>query len=418
VLDDLTEVVLHEVGHTLGLRHNFRASTCSRRRSSTTPRSRGQRRRRLGDGIQRGQHRRQGQEAGRVQHDHARSVRLLGDRVRLQGDRPGSETAELARIAARNSEPLLAYATDEDAAFAIDPEASQADLGGDPIEFARRRFLLVQEMWDRWQVRRAEAGENYLVYRRIVERGITAMTGRRPTWPSTSAASPRCATTRQHAAPLTPVDARQQRTAIRLIADGMFSADSFRFKPEFMRRVQVDWLDRGDIFDIGLSTPGVDYSLTTQVLNAQRKVLNQLMSDIVAQRILDSEVKVADPKAALHLSELYDTLKDFDLERASDRPRHLADPAQPAARAPRAARERTVAAERHDAGRRPGAAARGGAFAAARARRRAEPSRYSKEARAHSGGGALPARRALKAPIVRQASDAERPRRRRRRAAE
>ena len=50
---------------------------------------------------------------------------------------PDQEKRELARIAARSSEPLLAYATDEDASFAIDPEANQSDLGGDPLEFAR-----------------------------------------------------------------------------------------------------------------------------------------------------------------------------------------------------------------------------------------------------------------------------------------
>ena len=77
-----------------------------------------------------------------------------------------------------------------------------------------------------------------------------------------------------------------------------------------MRRVQVDWLDRNDIYDVGLSTATVDYSLATQVLNAQRKVLNQLMSDAVAQRILDSEVKASDPNKTVRLSELYSTLKD------------------------------------------------------------------------------------------------------------
>ena len=114
----------------------------------------------------------------------------------------------------------------------------------------------------------------------------------------------------------------------------MFSADSFRFKPEFMRRVQVDCLDRNDIFDSGLSAPGVDYSLTTQVLNAQRKVLNLLMSDGVAQRILDSEVKVGDPKSALQLSELYGTLptrSGASFGPAATSPPHAP---QPAARAP------------------------------------------------------------------------------------
>jgi hypothetical protein len=75
-----------------------------------------------------------------------------------------------------------------------------------------------------------------------------------------------------------------------------------------MRRLQVDYLDRSDLFDVGLSTPGVDYSLPGQVLRIQRDVLNQLMSDTVAQRIIDSEVKLDDPKSGFRLSELYVSL--------------------------------------------------------------------------------------------------------------
>jgi hypothetical protein len=75
-----------------------------------------------------------------------------------------------------------------------------------------------------------------------------------------------------------------------------------------MRRLQVDYLDRNDIFGVGLSTPGVDYSLAGQVLEIQRNVLGNLMSDAVAQRIIDSEVKLDNPKAGFHLSELYASL--------------------------------------------------------------------------------------------------------------
>ena len=175
MLDDLTEIVLHEVGHTLGLRHNFRASTVFTQAQLDDPAFT------AANGVAGSVMEynavniaAKGKKQGAYNMTATRPLRLLGDRVRLQGDRPARATnsRRLARIAARNSEPLLAYATDEDAAFAIDPEASQADLGGDPLEFARRRFLLVKEMWDRWQVRELKPGENYLVYRRIVERGI------------------------------------------------------------------------------------------------------------------------------------------------------------------------------------------------------------------------------------------------------
>jgi hypothetical protein len=311
VLDDLKDVVMHEVGHTLGLRHNFRASTVYSLKQLEDPVFT------AANGI-----------AGSVMEYNAVNLALKGERQGAYGMKtigpydywaieygykeiaPDQENKELKRIAARSKEPLLAYATDEDNAFSIDPEANQGDLGNDPLEFARRRIILVQEMWDRWQTRKLKPDDNYTVYRRVVERGLIAMTGT-----STNVAKyiGGVTTLRDHVgsprAPLTPVDPAKQRAALKIIADGLFSADSFRFKPEFMRRVQVDWMDRNDRYELGLSTPDVDYSLNTQVLNAQRKVLGQLMSDSVAQRILDSEVKVDDPRKTLHLADVYDTLK-------------------------------------------------------------------------------------------------------------
>ncbi|HTP45421.1 MAG TPA: zinc-dependent metalloprotease [Casimicrobiaceae bacterium] len=311
VLDDLKEVVMHEVGHTLGLRHNFRASMIYNQSQLDDPVFT------AANGI-----------AGSVMEYNAVNLALKGERQGSYGMKtigpydywaieygyrdlpPDQEEDELKRIAARSNEPLLAYATDDDAAFSIDPEVNQGDIGNDPLEFARRRFILVQEMWGRWQSRTLKPGESYVVYRRIVERGLVAMTGA-----TTNVAKyiGGVTTLRDHAgsprAPLTPIDPARQKAALKIIADGLFSADSFRFKPEFMRRVQVDWLDRNDIYDVGLSTPGVDYSLATQVLNAQRKVLNQLMSESVAQRILDSEVKLDDPRKGLRLADVYETLQ-------------------------------------------------------------------------------------------------------------
>jgi hypothetical protein len=396
---------MHEVGHTLGLRHNFRASTIytqSQLDDSAFTAT---------NGI-----------SGSVMEYNAVNIAAKGGKQGTYGMKvlgpydywaieygykeiaPDQETDELKRVAARNNEPMLAYATDEDAAFAIDPEANQSDLGIDPLDFARRRFTLVQEMWDRWQSRTLKPGENYTVLRRIVERGLIVMTGA-----STNVAKyiGGVTTLRDHAgsprAPLTPIESARQREALKIIANGLFSADSFRFKPEFMRRVQVDWLDRNDIFDIGLSTPSVDYSLGTQVLTAQRKVLAQLLSDGVAQRLLDSEVKYADPRSAMRLSEVYDTMKDSiwsELRTGRDitplrrnlQREHLARLAnvllRPSASMPADAR----ALQREEAKdlRREIAAAQG------------RPG-FSKEARAHLSEALTQLDEALKAPIVRQA---------------
>ncbi|MET0346269.1 MAG: zinc-dependent metalloprotease, partial [Casimicrobiaceae bacterium] len=404
-LDTLRDTVMHEVGHTLGLRHNFRASTVYTLAQ-------------LDDAAFTAANGISGSVmeynavniAGKAARQGAYTMATLGPydywaiEYAYKEIPPEQEKAELARIAARGSEAALAYATDEDASIAIDPEASQADLGGDPLEFARRRFALVQEMWERWQNKPLKQGENYIVYRRVVERGLLAMSGA-----STNVAKyiGGVTTLRDHAgsprAPLTPVDVARQREALKILADGVFSADSFRFKPEFMRRVQVDYLNRNDIFDSGLSAPGIDYSLNTQVLTTQRKVLNVLMSDGVAQRILDSEVKVSDPKSALQLSELYGTLsdsiwselrsgRDITAQRRNLQREHLARLTsallRPSMTMP--ADARSLQREQARALRRDIAAAQ-------------NRSGFSKETKAHLAEALTQIEEALKAPIVRQA---------------
>ena len=307
---DVKDVVMHEVGHALGLRHNFRASTVYTQAQ-------------LSDAEFTREH----GVAGSVMEYNAINLALPGERQGVFGMTtlgpydywaieygykeiaPEQEREELRKIASRSNEPLLAYATDEDNSFGIDPEANTGDLSNDPLEFARRRLLLARELWDRWQDRELAPGESYVVLRRTVGRGLLVV-GRSSMIVAKYIGG--VSTSRDHAGsprpPLNPVNAVQQREALDIIAAGIFSSDSFRFKPTFMRRLQVDYLDRGDFYDAGFSTTGADYSLSGQVLKIQRDVLNLLMSDTVALRIIDSEVKLDDPKGGLRLSELYVSL--------------------------------------------------------------------------------------------------------------
>ena len=84
----------------------------------------------------------------------------------------------------------------------------------------------------------------------------------------------------------------KQRAALDLIATGIFAADSFRFKPEFLRSMGIDYLDVG-VSDSRATSFNPDFSLRSRVLALQTGVLGQLMSDAVLARLLDSEVKVS-----------------------------------------------------------------------------------------------------------------------------
>jgi hypothetical protein len=407
VLADLKETVMHEVGHALGLQHNFRASTVYTHAQ-------------LGDleftkanGI-----------AGSVMEYNPANIALAGEpqgafnMVTLgpydywaieYGYRPVAperEADELKRIAGRSAEPLLAFAQDQETAAGLDPDATQGDLGNDPLEFAAARLALARELWDRWQVRPLKEGESYASLRRNITRGLDQVKSA-----STIAAKyiGGVSVLRDHAgsarAPLTPVPPQKQRDALKLLETGVFAADSFRFKPEFMRRLSVDYLERNDDnFDGGVADipRGYDYSLPGQVLAIQREVLGRLTSEGVAQRLLDSEAKLDDPAQGLKLSELYGTLRrsiwselksgrDIPLLRRNLQREHATRMAaallRPSASLPTDAR----ALLRADA------VALRAELSAAQARKG-----YSPEARAHLAEALAMLDEALKAPIVRQ----------------
>ncbi len=103
--------------------------------------------------------------------------------------------------------------------------------------------------------------------------------------------------------PLLPTDAHTQRQALELIASSVLSIDGLAVTPALQRRLAPDFDDRGD--NPALPT---DYPVPQRLLDLQRAVLNQLMSDAVAARILDSVGKADRPEAAFHLSELYERL--------------------------------------------------------------------------------------------------------------
>src|SRR6185312_2547553 len=147
----LKNVVMHEVGHTLGLRHNFRASTVYSEDE-------------LSDAAFTATH----GISGSVMEYNPWNLAANGER---QGEYtmstlgpydywaieyayepldPAHEKQALEKIAARSSEPWLAYSTDEDVSFfAVDPAVNQLDLGSDPLAYAKKRLALVRELWQR-----------------------------------------------------------------------------------------------------------------------------------------------------------------------------------------------------------------------------------------------------------------------------
>ena len=313
VLDFLTHVTMHEVGHTLGLRHNFRGSRVYSEAQLSDPeftRSHG-----LGGSVM-------DYMAVNLASPGAAPVAPFQTRLGpydywaieyaykpITADGERGERTELERIAARSGEPELAYGTDEDNFLGIDPDTLMFDLGSDSLAFAAKRLAIARDLFKRQETRALPPDQDYAVLRRSLGYAINdaaravGVLARQIGGVRTLRDFPGSGRD-----PLQPVPVGTQREALAQLSQGLLAADSFTVSPALQRRLAPDFQERGDTLGRGASV-ATDFSLTQRVLDLQRALLNQLMSDTVAARVIDSQGKVERRAEAFQLSELYGRLE-------------------------------------------------------------------------------------------------------------
>ena len=306
----LKRTIMHEVGHTIGLRHNFRASTVNDLKK-----------------IHDAEFTKVNGIASSVMDYSPFNIAPKGEK---QGEYVmstlgaydywavefgykqfplGQEEIGLSQILAKSSQRELQYDTDEDAGYGsvigIDPNVNRFDMGSDPLAYYKLRMKLSRELWDRLQNMNLATGESYERLTRSFRSGFAQVAN----------AAPLAAkyiggvyTRRERAGssrPLfEPVDAAKQRDALALITNDFLGTESFKFKPEFIARLATDRLERLE------SQSSLQTSVASLVASVQRGILDHVYSPAVATRLAEVGMKVNDPKETLGLADVYDTIQD------------------------------------------------------------------------------------------------------------
>ena len=309
------DVIVHEVGHTLGLRHNFISSTTVTRQQlrdkAFTERNT------ISnsvmdynafnlplDGEPKGQFNMNGLGAYDI-FAIEYGYKPLDPKLDAK-----AEAAELDKIASRQrTDPLIAFADDADAGFGdiggYDPRVNLFDLGDDPLAYYQRRLQLSRELWARVQTRGPQAGDDVNRLRRSLLAGFRQL--RSAPVDATKYVGGLYAERDPQGRPdsrpaFRPVEPARQREALKFVSDALFQVDSFRFKPEFLSSLQPDYIEwnRQGPADI----PGTVLALQTQSLD-------RLLSAGVARRLLDlpNLVPAAQRKDLISLGELYGSLQ-------------------------------------------------------------------------------------------------------------
>jgi hypothetical protein len=297
----IKDTVMHEVGHTLGLRHNFKASIY---RSLDDINSE-QKPPEIAGSVMDYNPVDIAPE-GRPQGNYA--MRTIGpyDYWAIEyGYTPKKD--DLPAIAAKGAEKGHDYATDEDT-IAHDPLTNRWDLGADPLAYAKDRTDLMTRVRKDLVARAVDKGERYHRLRRAMD-----MQFWQAAW-SIGVASRFVGgeyLNRDHRGDpnerpaLVPVSAEKQRESLKWICDQFLTGSYFQFDPELLQKLAPNfWAD--NLFDV---LNGYDYPVLDNTLAVQMRAVLSLMAPSRLQRVIASAHKQPATVAAMQASEIFDALE-------------------------------------------------------------------------------------------------------------
>jgi len=285
----MTALIMHEVGHTLGLNHNMKASQLFSPAQLADP-----------EFIK-------GKCLTGSVMDYA-AINLTVDRTKqghysdvavgpydvwaIQfGYTPFKSDAEKNALLDRSTEPELIFGNDADdmraPGKAIDPRVMIGDLSNDQMTYSENIFTLVDNTMKDVKTKFAKKGESYQELRRV----YYILSGQRFTAANVVSrfiggvyVDRAMVGQKGETQPYTPVSLEDQKRAMNILKDHAFAPDAFESPNDLYNYLAMQ--RRGYNFFSGPEDPKIH----NQVLNYQRIILRHLLHPNTQQRIIDSEL--------------------------------------------------------------------------------------------------------------------------------
>jgi hypothetical protein len=309
----LREVVSHEMGHIMGLRHNFIAST-----NLTLDQLKDEK------NIEE-----QGISASVMDYIPFNISALKSKGVSyyqpgiglydywaiqygytpIDAKTPEDERNGLSQIASQCNAPGHLYQSDE-IADQFDPAVVRFDLSHDPLGYWARMLELSRGLLLNLGQREPKNGASYWEFTRDlnrllgeysraaavsaryigglhVNRNFKGDPGEKPT--------------------LAPIDGAQQKRALRLLTTYIFSENAFTMPRSYYTNLTTD--PNASFIETLLGGLPQDVPIRDQIAGVQNAALRYCFSPGVLSRVVNNEFKVGDPSQALTLPTLYSTLR-------------------------------------------------------------------------------------------------------------
>jgi hypothetical protein len=281
----LKDVIMHEVGHTLGLRHNFKASGIYDLSEMHTEEMAG---RPISGSVMDYLPVNINMGDGHVQGPFGMVTLGPYDYWAIEFGYGFGDPLEVAK---RCADPMLAFATDEDT-FGPDPMARRFDNGKNSLDYAASQVRLVtalrEELVDRmvkdgegWS--KARDGYSMLLGRHV---GAVSIAGN---WIGGSTINRDRRGDPGDRRPIESIPADQQRRALEFVLENTMHDECFGLTPELLHLMTVDkWFDEAGMRGLLLDQP---LPVHDTISGVQGSVLTMVLNPGVLNRVYDNEFR-------------------------------------------------------------------------------------------------------------------------------
>ncbi|MDZ8110729.1 MAG: zinc-dependent metalloprotease [Nostoc sp. DedQUE12a] len=311
----LRSLIAHEVGHTLGLRHNFHGSAMlapQELNNTEITHTKGL----VGSvmdylpvnvapqGVEQGDY--FPEIVGPYDEWAIEYGYKINPSPRIEPIIPEMEKTFLEKIAFASPQPELSYATDEDI-LDINPLANVWDMSNDVLVYSQWQMDNARVMLQRLEKGYLSPGESYSNLRVLFDRVLGYYFSNAKLLSQYIAGQ---SFRRLHAGDDTswafvPVSLLKQRQALTKLQEYVFSEDAFNFSAQLLNQLAPSrWRHWGSF----APNYRLDYPIHDRILSFQSGILRSLLDGDRLNRLQDIELKTQ-PGEALSIPELFDTLQ-------------------------------------------------------------------------------------------------------------
>mgnify|MGYP003390147742 CR=1 FL=1 len=297
----LAELVAHEVGHTLGLRHNFKASSIYTLAQINSDEIKGKK-----------------PLAGSVMDYLPINMHVPADpNNKAQGEWSMTSVGpydmwaieygytfatDLKPILDRVAEPELVYATDEDT-MGPDPLARRYDFSKNPLDYAQNQIRLIKKNREKILDKFVKDGQSWAKARQGYELTFNMQmqsVGMMANWLGGAFVNRDKKGDKNGRAPIEPVPAAMQREALKFTIENAFEDNAFGLSPTLLARMTRDsWLD-GE----GASFGDATWPINDKIAGFQASIMSSLLRPSTLRRIYDNELTLPPEQDAVTIPEV------------------------------------------------------------------------------------------------------------------